>query len=71
MKTLVFGSLYGGGNAAVSVEEINAVVERFGPGDLLVVQNEITHTATILPQFRITFREAGQSPAILWHETRL
>jgi ribokinase len=40
--------LYSGGNAAVSIEEINAVLERFGPGDLLVLQNEIVRTREIM-----------------------
>jgi ribokinase len=40
--------LYGGGNAAISLEEIHAVLETFGPGDLLVLQNEIVRTREIM-----------------------
>jgi ribokinase len=40
--------LYSGGNAAISPGEIDAVMERFGPGDLLVLQNEIARTREIM-----------------------
>ena len=33
--------LYPGGNGAITVEEVQATLEEFGPGDLVVLQNEI------------------------------
>lgn len=36
--------LYGGGNKAITVEEIDEVLADFGSNDMLVLQNEIVHT---------------------------
>jgi ribokinase len=42
--------LFAGGNGAIQPEEIDSVLEDFGRGDLIVMQNEITHTAQIMEQ---------------------
>jgi ribokinase len=40
--------LYGGGNKAITVEEIDETLAHFGSGDMLVLQNEIVHTAHLI-----------------------
>jgi ribokinase len=40
--------LFGGGNAAITREEIGRVLAAFTPGDLIVLQNEIAHTRQIM-----------------------
>lgn len=40
--------LYGGANQAVTTGEINDVLANFGPGDILVAQNEISHVPDLL-----------------------
>lgn len=40
--------LYGGGNKAITVEEIEETLADFGRGDMLVLQNEIVHTAHLI-----------------------
>ena len=42
--------LYGGANRRVSEEHISSVLERFGPGDWLLLQNEINGLESIIPQ---------------------
>ncbi|MCL2093783.1 MAG: ribokinase [Treponema sp.] len=42
--------LYGGGNAEIQAEEIPLVLETFGPGDGILLQNEIPHIAEIIRQ---------------------
>jgi ribokinase len=40
--------LFGGGNVAITVNEIDRVLAEFGCGDLIVLQNEIVHTGRIM-----------------------
>jgi ribokinase len=40
--------LYAGGNGAIVPGEIDDVIKNFDPGDLVVLQNEISHTAEIM-----------------------
>jgi len=40
--------LFGGGNSAVTVEEIHQTTAQFGAGDIVVVQNEIAHVGEIM-----------------------
>lgn len=40
--------LYGGGNKAITIEEIDETLADFGEGDMLVLQNEIVHTAHLI-----------------------
>ncbi|MCK9547290.1 MAG: ribokinase [Sphaerochaeta sp.] len=40
--------LYGGGNKAITIEEIEETLDDFGDGDMLVLQNEIVHTAHLI-----------------------
>jgi ribokinase len=40
--------LYAGGNGAVVPGNIDPVIKKFDPGDLIVLQNEIAHTAEIM-----------------------
>lgn len=40
--------LYGGGNKAITVDEIEETLASFGEGDMLVLQNEIVHTDTLI-----------------------
>jgi ribokinase len=40
--------LHGGGNAEVTVDEIDATLEAFSPGDWLVLQNEIPHIGRLI-----------------------
>jgi len=40
--------LYGGANQAVTTDEIDEVLTHFGPEDILVVQNEISHVRYLL-----------------------
>jgi ribokinase len=40
--------LYAGGNGAITVNEIANVLRNFGEGDILVLQNEITHIPEIM-----------------------
>lgn len=40
--------LYSGGNAAVTVEEINKTIAEFDSGDIIVLQNEIIHIREIM-----------------------
>ncbi|MGE4454445.1 MAG: ribokinase [Sphaerochaeta sp.] len=40
--------LYGGGNTAITKEEIDAALQMFGSGDMLVLQNEIVHTEYLI-----------------------
>ncbi|MDR2898259.1 MAG: ribokinase [Spirochaetaceae bacterium] len=42
--------LYGGGNREITEEEIEAVLAGFTAGDMIVLQNEISHTAEIIRQ---------------------
>lgn len=42
--------LYGGGNQAITTEEIDACLVHFGEGDMLVLQNEIIHTAHLIKE---------------------
>ena len=42
--------LYGGANQAVEKEQIDSVLERFCPGDYLVLQNEINNIGYIIDQ---------------------
>jgi ribokinase len=39
--------LYGGGNAALNKDEIGPIISAFGPGDMIVLQNEIPLTAEL------------------------
>jgi len=40
--------LFSGGNAAVTTEEIHNTIEKFGAGDIIVLQNEIAHVREIM-----------------------
>jgi ribokinase len=40
--------LFAGGNGAIAVEEIDPVLEGFGSGDFIVLQNEIVHLREIM-----------------------
>ena len=40
--------LYAGGNGEIQKSEINDVLESFGPGDAVLLQNEIPYTGTIM-----------------------
>ncbi|GHV26659.1 ribokinase [Spirochaetia bacterium] len=40
--------LYAGGNAAITIDEINRTLEDFGEGDCIVLQNEIVFTGEIM-----------------------
>lgn len=40
--------LYGGANQTISEEEIDAVLERFGAGDMVLLQNEISNMAYLM-----------------------
>ena len=40
--------LYAGGNGEIKEDEIDGVLESFGPGDSILLQNEIPHTGTIM-----------------------
>jgi ribokinase len=42
--------LFAGGNGAIQPEEIGGVLADFGKDDIIVLQNEITHTAQIMEQ---------------------
>ncbi|MDR1748871.1 MAG: ribokinase [Spirochaetaceae bacterium] len=42
--------LYGGGNREITEGEIKAVISGFSAGDMIVLQNEISHTAEIIRQ---------------------
>jgi len=40
--------LYAGGNGEIQKDEIDGVLEAFGPGDGIILQNEIPHVGTIM-----------------------
>jgi ribokinase len=40
--------LYAGGNGAIVPDEIDGVIKKFDPGDLIILQNEIPHLAHIM-----------------------
>ncbi|GHU17553.1 ribokinase [Spirochaetia bacterium] len=40
--------LFSGGNALIADDEINRTLEQFGPGDIVVLQNEINCTAELM-----------------------
>ncbi|GHV66860.1 ribokinase [Spirochaetia bacterium] len=40
--------LYGGGNSAITPEEIHTTIDSFSAGDLIVLQNEIVHVREIM-----------------------
>ncbi len=40
--------LYGGGNVAITTNEIDEALQRFSPGDMLVLQNEIVHSGYLI-----------------------
>ncbi|MDR0624511.1 MAG: ribokinase [Treponema sp.] len=40
--------LYAGGNGAIGPDDIDGVIRKFDPGDLIVLQNEIPHLAHIM-----------------------
>jgi ribokinase len=40
--------LYAGGNGAIVPDDIDEVIKKFDPGDIVVLQNEISHTAAIM-----------------------
>lgn len=42
--------LYGGGNTAITKEEIDETLASFGKGDMLVLQNEIVHTDHLISE---------------------
>lgn len=42
--------LYGGGNLEITREEIEETLQHFSEGDMLVLQNEIVHTAFIMEE---------------------
>jgi ribokinase len=41
---------FAGGNGAITVEEINKVLDNFGQGDIIILQNEIVHAAEIITE---------------------
>lgn len=45
--------LYGGGNKAITIEEIDETLALYGPGDLLVLQNEIVHTDHLITSAKV------------------
>jgi ribokinase len=44
--------LYGGGNKEITIDEIDETLSDFGEGDMLVLQNEIVHTAHLITKAR-------------------
>ncbi|MDR1389398.1 MAG: ribokinase [Treponema sp.] len=61
--------LFGGGNRAVTAEEIHAVIEVFDRGDLIVLQNEISHLGEIMKAagrrgLRICFNPSPYTQAV-------
>ncbi|MDR2747016.1 MAG: ribokinase [Treponema sp.] len=40
--------LYGGGNAALKKDEVGPIISAFGPGDMILLQNEIPITAELM-----------------------
>jgi ribokinase len=40
--------LYGGGNAALKKDELGPIISAFGPGDMILLQNEIPLTAELM-----------------------
>ncbi|MGH0053172.1 MAG: ribokinase [Sphaerochaetaceae bacterium] len=40
--------LHGGGNSAITIEEIDEALQLFGQGDMLVLQNEIIHSEHLI-----------------------
>ena len=40
--------LYGGGNAALKKDEVGPIISAFGPGDMILLQNEIPLTAELM-----------------------
>ena len=62
--------LYGGANQAVTCEQVDKVLERFAPGDVLVLQNEISQLDYIVEQaaargLRIALNPSPMKDAIL------
>jgi len=45
--------LYAGGNGEIKENEIDGVLESFGPGDSILLQNEIPHTGTIMKKAKL------------------
>ncbi len=62
--------IYGGANRAITPEDIHAILDRFGPEDWLLLQNEISGLAELLARagargLRIALNPAPMTPQVM------